>query len=396
MQLVAIATDAAPVKKLGGPGRFAPSLFENLFLVSENRKAFIGLFCGQFACEPREVKYYNIANINNKKSSLREKFATQAPNLFVISSKIKRFILSPVRIRELRKRNIDIIHAHDFSVVDRLRKFPGKIVLTNHYKGSLYKEAQRYHPGMDHPSLERRYLEMERSAIQRADLITFPSLSAKYLLIEDHRDLEQEIERKTKIIYSGIDNISIDKIPPLEKPGYRIYLNVANHIPDKGIDIALQVFKELAQNDPEARFINVGLEGPETENLKNKAMRLGIASSTSFIGVIPFDKVIGMMKSSTALIHTPRRVVFDLTILEAMAAGIPVIASSALGNIEALGDEHPLILNNQWASIDDMASLLEDNSSREQIIKHQRNRLEDMFTIPSMVSQYLSLYDSLH
>ena len=396
MEVIAIATDAAPTKTLGGPGRFSPSLFENLLLAPRKQKAFIGLFCGHLAGDQSEIRYSDSAKTASSKFSAREKLAIYAPHLFIRASKIKRSISSPGRVRTLQKHNVGVIHAHDFSVVDRLKDFPGKIIFTNHYKGSLYKEAQRYQPGMNHQAWEHRYLEMERTAIQRADLITFPSRSAKNLLKEDHSDLDVEIERKSTIVYSGIDAGFIDTVNRINGFDKRVYLNVANHIPDKGIDIALQVFSELRRHDPEAHFINVGLEGPETDNLKKMSKSLGIESSTKFLGVCPFSEVIGLMKSSFAMIHTPKRVVFDLTVLEAMAAGVPIISSSALGNIEALGDKHPLLLNAQGASVDDMACLLESSSSKHQIIKYQRDRLEDMFTIAAMVGRYLSLYDSLN
>lgn len=396
MNVIAIATDATPAKTLGGPGRFSPALFENLLLTSRNTRTFIGVFCGQITGDPSEIRYSNSTQIDAVKFSVRGKLAIHAPRIFIRASTIKRSMLSPKRVRALLKHNVGIIHAHDYSVVDRLKEFPGKIIFTNHYKGSLYKEAQRYQPGMNHPAWEHRYLEMERSAIQRADIITFPSLSAKTLLMEDYPDFRLEIERKSKIVYSGIDHDLIDTINRLNGLDKHIYLNVANHIPDKGIDIALQVFSKLRRHDPEAQFVNVGLEGPETDNLKMISKSLGIESSTKFLGVRPFSEVIGSMKSSFAIIHTPRRVVFDLTVLEAMAAGVPIIASSALGNIEALGNMHQLLLDAHGASVDDMACLLRNSSSRHEIIKCQRGRLEDMFTIGAMVSRYLSLYDSLN
>lgn len=395
MEVIAIATDATPTKTLGGPGRFAPLLFENLLSAPIEGKGFIGFFRDNLAGNVSEIKYSDNTKRSWLKLFLRGKLAIYASRYFIRTSKIKRSISSPKAIRILQKNNVKTIHAHDFSVVDRLRDFSGKIIFTNHYKGSLYKEYQRYQPGMTDSLCEHYYLEMERSAIMRADLITFPSQSAKNLLMEDHPELELEIENKSSIVYSGIDHNFIDMISPSNKFNKRVYLNVANHIPDKGIDIALKIFAEIRRYDSEAYFINVGLEGPETDNLKKISKILGIESSTKFLGVLPFSEVIGLMKSSFAMIHTPKRVVFDLTVLEAMAAGIPIIASAALGNIEALGNMHPLFLKNQSNSVDDIIYFLEDSSCRNHIINSQRSRLENMFTISAMVSRYLSIYENL-
>lgn len=394
MRKIAIATDASPMTKLGGPGRFAPSLFSNLKRNKTTHDKVFGLFAGEIVNSLEDITY------DTPKIDHRAKVTNSlslVPHIHAALRVTKRTIFASRRARMLQDLGIHILHAHDFSVVSRLNKFSGVIIFTNHFKGSLYEEAQKYQPGMGHKAWKNFFIRMERLAIKRADVLTFPSESAKYLLEEDYPDLSNEIEKKAQIIYSGIDPTGIELATECIKSEGNMYLNVANHIPDKGIETALSLFREIKQIDQDAYFINVGLEGPETDKLKATTEKAGLSNFVEFRGVLPHRNVIGLMKSAFALLHTPKRVVFDLTVLEAMAAGLPVIATDVLGNREALGGMHPLYISSmkevQSSDAHALCRILYSVNARQEVERQQSERFSRHFTMAAMVERYIELYD---
>lgn len=394
MRKIAIATDAHPMTKLGGPGRFAPSLFINLKRNETTHDKVIGLFADAIANSPEDI-IYDTPNMDPRAKVTSA--LSLVPHIHAALRVSKRNLFAASRARKLQDLGIHVLHAHDFNVVSKLSKFSGKIIFTNHFKGSMYEEALKYQPGMGHRAWKSFFVAMERMVVKRADVLTFPSESAKKLLEEDYPDLTEEIESKAQIIYSGIDPRAIESASECINSRGNLYLNVANHIPDKGIEIALSVFREIKQIDPDAHFINVGLEGPETDKMKATTEKAGLSNSVEFCGVLPHRDVIGLMKSAFALLHTPKRVVFDLTMLEAMAAGLPVIATDVLGNREALGGMHPLYISSmrevQKSDVQALGRVLYSMEARQEINRQQFDRFSRLFTMSAMVERYIELYE---
>ena len=394
MRKIAIATDARPATKLGGPGRFAPSLFSSLKRNEKAHDKVIGLFAGVTANSPEDI-LYDTHDTNPSAHGIS--VLSSVPHIHAALRVWKRDLFAAGRARTLKNQGVHVLHAHDFSVVSRFKRFSGVIILTNHYKGSLYEEAQKYRLGMEHGAWKKFFVTMERMAINRADILTFPSESAKKLLEEDYPELAEEIESKAQIIYSGVDRLTIESAPARINSRGNLYLNVANHIPDKGIEIALKAFREIKQVDSDARFVNVGAEGVETDKLKAATEKAGLSGCAEFLGVLPHGDVIGLMKSAFALLHTPKRVVFDLTVLEAMAAGLPVIATDVLGNREALGEMHPPYIPSigevESHDVQALGRVLYSMETRQEVSRQQSDRFSRLFTMSAMVDRYVALYE---
>ncbi len=174
-------------------------------------------------------------------------------------------------------------------------------------------------------------------------------------------------------------------------------MNVANHIHDKGIDVALRTFAKLRQTYPELKFRNFGAAGAETQALKNLTSELSIENSVEWMGPVSFDEIVKNLHQCVMLIHSPRRVVFDLSLLEAMACEIPIIASKVLGNIEALGRQHSLWIDNATGIMTDVSWLGSELVSDffTQIGRTQRQRCLDNFSLKAMAENYRSLYAGL-
>lgn len=388
---VLIGTNALPIKDLGGPGKFAPYFFSRISEIQDNRFEFIGLF-GRYIVKDKEQIIYHKPEIKSK-SYIR--LINKLPHLSVFLRKYKK-ILKNRKLRSFVDKNVDLLHLHDFELVSSLSKVNKPIIFTNHFKGSLYKEFIKYLPNMNNPLYEKYFMNIEKSAIKRANIITFPSRSALNLLIEDFPTLREDILNKHKIIYTGID----DRFPEnsgicfedWRKKKKNIVLNIANHIPDKGIENAIHVFKYISQLDNDLVFVNIGSYGPETEKLKKLTQTLGLSSKVVFKGIVSHEDVMKYLSGAKYYIHTPNRVVFDLVLLEAMSSLTPIISSQAMGNIEALGKEYSLYINHKNELLFPL-NLLKDERSLFRIARGLRERFLNHFTTTKMIENYVKLYE---
>ena len=133
--------------------------------------------------------------------------------------------------------------------------------------------------------------------------------------------IKKNYNRDADVIYPPVD---VNKFELSEnKDDY--YLIVARFVPYKKVDIAVKAFSKL----PNKKLIVVG-SGPDEQKLKKIAV-----SNTEFLGYQSDDELIKLMKNAKAFIYTAEED-FGITIVEAQAAGTPVIAYGVGGASETV------------------------------------------------------------
>jgi glycosyltransferase involved in cell wall biosynthesis len=132
-------------------------------------------------------------------------------------------------------------------------------------------------------------------------------------------------EAKVETIHYGLDDLPEPwgENPPDDVPvDARILLAVSRLTEQKGIDIAVRALDSLADDTV---LVVLG-EGPEREALTALAHRLGVERRVFLPGRVP--DVAAWLRRATLLVHPARWEGFGLGVLEAMLAGLPVIASN--------------------------------------------------------------------
>nr|WP_281173804.1 glycosyltransferase family 4 protein [Deferrisoma camini] len=126
--------------------------------------------------------------------------------------------------------------------------------------------------------------------------------------------------------------------PPLPAPpprrwargdGSRI-LFVGDLLPVKGVDLLVRAFGRLRAGGIRCSLTLVGV-GPERTSLEETAADLGVAGEVRFRGQVPNQEVLAEMLQADVLVLPSRREGLPNVLLEAMAAGCPVVASTAGG-----------------------------------------------------------------
>jgi glycosyltransferase involved in cell wall biosynthesis len=175
------------------------------------------------------------------------------------------------------------------------------------------------------------------------------------------------------------------------RPGH-IVGTIARLHPEKGIGFLLDAAPQIAAAVPDVRFALVG-EGPLRDELEAQADLLGIADRVDFVGgradarrlISGFD-VLALPSVSEG---TP------LTIVEAMLAGVPVVASAVGGIPEQIEDRETGLL----VSPGDTAALsaavtqaLTDPTLRQKVSRAARAHAESEFNHDDMVERIAATY----
>jgi glycosyltransferase involved in cell wall biosynthesis len=152
----------------------------------------------------------------------------------------------------------------------------------------------------------------------------------------------------------------------------------------------------VARKVPEAIFVIAG-DGPLRSKLERFAADEGIASKTRFLGIR--DDVPVVLAALDVFALTSLWEGLPLTVMEAMAAAKPVVATAVNGVPELVEDGVTGFLAPPQG-VEQLAvhvtRLLKDSALAEQMGRAGRQRIETRFTVEHMVTQLADLYRRLH
>ena len=145
---------------------------------------------------------------------------------------------------------------------------------------------------------------------------------------------------------------------------------------------------------PELRGLVIG-DGPERGAVEAAIRQLGLEESVTLAGMR--QDVPDMLARLSALVFTSEREGLSMAMLEAMAAGVPVIATRVGGTPELIEDNVTGLLvdpGNPGASAARIVELIRDSQKRVAIADAARQRLVERFSLERMVERHQALYQS--
>ncbi len=167
---------------------------------------------------------------------------------------------------------------------------------------------------------------------------------------------------------------------------------VARLEPEKGVDVLLRAAPRILDHRPECAFMVVG-DGPQRATLEAQAARLGLGSHVHFLGFRP--DVRALLPLLEVLVVPSLSEGAPLVILEAMAAGVPVVAS-AVGGIpdQIRHDQQGLLVppGNDAALAAAALSLLEDPALARRYGEAGRRKVEQECQFEEMVDRIEGIY----
>jgi len=196
---------------------------------------------------------------------------------------------------------------------------------------------------------------------------------------------------KVETIHYGLDDLPAPwgENPPDGVPdGARVLLAVSRLTEQKGIDVAVRALDAL----PDDTVLVALGEGPERQALESLARELGVERRVFLPGRVP--DVAAWLRRATLLVHPARWEGFGLGVLEAMLAGLPVVASSvsSLPELVVDGETGVLVRPDDPAALAlGVARALDEPSFGDR----GRARAHAEFSVARMADATVELYRSL-
>jgi glycosyltransferase involved in cell wall biosynthesis len=194
------------------------------------------------------------------------------------------------------------------------------------------------------------------------------------------------------VIRNGVDfsrfQVEADRVP---SPAPRVIV-VANLIRYKGHEFFLAAWREVLKRFPQAAASIVG-EGPERAHLERLTHELGLAGSVEFLG--RRRDVEALLSNADVYVQPSLQEGSSNAVLEAMAAGLPVIVTAVGGNSEAVSDGVTGVLvppSDSAALGRAMLELLSDAPRAQALGRRARQAVHERHDMTAMVQAFEAVY----
>ncbi|MBX3169161.1 MAG: glycosyltransferase [Candidatus Eremiobacteraeota bacterium] len=178
--------------------------------------------------------------------------------------------------------------------------------------------------------------------------------------------------------------------------GDALFLYVGRMGKEKSIDYLLKAFRDYRQAGGQAHFALIG-GGPELENLQRMTVEMGIGPSCHFLGYRQRDRLKDYLAATKIFLFASQTETQGLVLLEAAAAGVPVIAVRASGVNEAVEPEGSGLLTAPGHLEEFVAAIrrLDGDPALHQRLSQQASRWAERFSDLEMGRKMTNLYRSL-
>lgn len=225
--------------------------------------------------------------------------------------------------------------------------------------------------------------------VRRACSVTACSRS----LLAQAITLEPSIQDKTFVLHNGVEKSTFAKATSYRRERPYV-LAVGQLVPHKGFDFLVRVFARLTTRFPNVDLLIVG-EGPENAALQELVQELDLAGRVVLLGKMLPGEVAALMKGSLLVAAPSFCESFGIVVLEAMAAGRPVLATP-VGGIPEFADTpcNRLVAPKQDLWVEALGSMLEASmSDRKPCRPNQLVALQYQWA--DVAKRYLSLYEQV-
>ncbi|HVV48624.1 MAG TPA: N-acetyl-alpha-D-glucosaminyl L-malate synthase BshA [Polyangia bacterium] len=233
------------------------------------------------------------------------------------------------------------------------------------------------------------FLPLTRFSIAASDAVTTPSA---WLARATHETLGVPATVAIAVIPNFVDADRFRPAePPRALPAAPVVAHVSNFRPVKRVGDVVEVFARLRAARP-ARLRLVG-DGPERARVEAQVRTLGLADDVEFLG----ERVdLPAVLRETDLFLLPSETEsFGLAALEALAAGVPVIAS-AVGGLPEVIPEGEVGFLCPLGDVEAMAAaarrLLDDGALHARLSAAARRLAETRYRVQPAVDRYVSVY----
>ena len=281
--------------------------------------------------------------------------------------------------RHLRRHRVQVAHAFDFYTnlvlipAARLARVP--VVIGSHRQlGDLMTPTQ---------------FRVQSASFRWCDAVVCNSQAAADRLIAAGVS-----SAKTVIIGNALPDAAFTPAPavlPKRNGTLRVGMVARMNHRYKNQSGFLRIAAQIHSRMPNVEFVLAG-DGPLRQELEREASSLGLGASAIFLG--DRQDMPAVLASLDVAVNTSDSESLSNVLLEAMAAGLPVVAYNVGGNSELLSAERGALVpsGNESGFAGAVERLLADNTLREQLGRKARQFAKENFTLDAIRQRYTDLY----
>jgi glycosyltransferase involved in cell wall biosynthesis len=319
-------------------------------------------------------------------AGLAERLATEGVRAEVLPLRHQADATGAARIWKL-SRGAHVVHAQDrrAGLWTRLGPRPRRGGIRVY---TVHGLPEPYHPppvGQAHPGLRATvlYRGLDAALCARADGIVVPSQTIASTMVARVGFPAAKIA----VVPNGVEPSA-----PVSGAGELIgTLSLLE--PVKGVDVFLRAAARLVERHPDWRFVTFG-SGSQAQPLQALAHELGIAERVERPGFLPAREALERLRVYVMCSYSENA---PIALLEAMAGGVPVVAS-AVGGVPEIVDEHTARIvpaGDPRALADAIERACTDTLGTAERVRAARERVALRFTAVRNAQAIMALYERL-
>ena len=314
---------------------------------------------------------------------------------------------------DIRKQACDVVHIHNYSqFVPIVRTINPRIKIVLHMHGEWLTQLDR---------------SLIKQRLRHVDIV----IGCSDYLISNLNKAIPELTARTKTVYNGVDIEhfhSNGKHHSLGKEKQFKLLFVGRHSPEKGVHNLLDAVKELVKIYPEIHLTIVGPkyvvpqdvivamnDDPKVQALTRfygkdsngedtylshleKQRQAGLEKNVTFTGSVPHSQLRRLYQEADIVINPSLSETFGLSLVEAMASEIPVVATRVGGMVEVIEDGKSGLLveaENPTMLAKTIETLLANETLRKKMGTAGRQRVENLFSWEKIAESLMTVYREL-
>jgi len=288
--------------------------------------------------------------------------------------------------------NLDLLHVH-YAIPHAVSAYLAKEILKE--KKDIKIITTLHGTDITLVGLEPNFLPLVNFSIEKSDSVTAVSRFLKEKTITQY-----EIKKEIEVIPNFIDTELFKPNPNCQyrnhiaPNGEKILIHTSNFRPVKRVPDVIKIFDKVNKEIP-SRLLLIG-DGPDRFECEQLTRQLNISDRVKFLG--KQEAIVDILNASDLFLLPSQSESFGLAALEAMACGLPVIASS-VGGIPELIKHNECGFISEIGDTDRMAKysidLLTNEKKFEMFSKNARKRAVEKFDKSIVIPMYENLYQKV-
>jgi glycosyltransferase involved in cell wall biosynthesis len=304
------------------------------------------------------------------------------------------YFFSPGLYRALKKlKSADVVHVHNYqdfcalAAVCAKRNNQKPLIFTPHFHPVGANELRTMGKKLYASLVGRRIFE-------NSDAVIAVSNYEKHLLPETFQLSEQRI----MYVPNGINVENCKHAIRINNSPKKNILYVGRLEEYKGVQYLISAFPKVRGKEKDAQLLIVGV-GSQKKKLVSLAESLGVRNDVHFLGNVSDVELADLYSASSLFVMPSEYEAFCIAVAEAMAFGLPIIATRVGGMPELIGDNSRGLLINYPPDVKTLAEmelrLLNDSNFSSKIGHAARDYALAEFSWRSVAENLVKVYTSL-